>query len=397
MEWDDDGLEDGPGSPLLPPDDRLWRHPSEVAEAGPTAVRGPARAAASGAPRVVTVVALTSCISMLLTIGVVAVVRPFRVDDAGGGSVPMSPALSSVVDVAALTARVRPAIGHVRAVGASDDGSDAVGSGVLIAADGLMLTAHHVVEGASAVVVVLDDGREVAARLLGGDPDTDIAVLDLDGGSFPVATLLPAGDDVVGTPAVTIGAGGGVAGTAMAAAASAAGPVVRATNVDAVRQEAAVAGRKLVDMIRTDAAMAPGCAGGAVVDADGRVIAIASANVAGTDGGRAVGYATPIAVATSVARQLVESGRVVRGWLGIDGASRDGALVHQVRPESPAAFAGLRPGDVITAVDGAPVASMSALVVQLRARKPGDTIVLVIQRDASTVELPATLVEKPAA
>lgn len=382
VEWDDEGLDDGPGSPLLPPDDRLWRHPSEAAGASPTAVRGPV----SGPPRVVTVVALTSCISVLLTLGMVAVVRPFRAGE-GGVAVPVTPtgSLSSLSDVAAVTAVVRPAIGHVRAVGAAVDGGDAVGSGVLFHADGLMLTAHHVVEGAASVVVVLDDGRRVAARIVGGDVDTDIAVLDLDGGSFPVARLGSPGGEVVGAAAITIGAPGDTGE----------GPLVRATMVSAVGQEAAVEGRKLVDMIRTDSAMAPGCAGGAVVDAEGNVIAIASANVDAAGGG-SVGYATPIGVASEVAEQLVATGRVVRGWLGIEGASRDGALVHRVKPDSPAATAGLSSGDVITAIDGVRVASMSGLVARLRALPPGATVRLSVQRDSSTLDLPVTLAERPA-
>ena len=384
VEWDDDGLDDGPGSPLLPPDDRLWRHPSEVVEANPTAVRGPlaASSSAGGGPRVVTVVALTSCISVLLTLGVVAVVRPFRVEEGAAGGVAMTPtgSLSTVGDVAALTAEVRPAIAHVRAVGASDDGGDTVGSGVLYREDGLVLTAHHVVDGASSVVVVLDDGRRITARVVGSDADTDIAVLDLEGGSFPIAELASAvGDDAVGEPAITIGAPGDPSR----------GPLVRSTTVRAVGQEAGLGGHRLMDMIRTDGPMADGCAGGAVVDRRGRVIGITSATV------EMSGYATPITVAAAVAEELVATGRVVRGWLGIDGASQDGAVVHKVKAGSPAATAGLAPGDVITAIDGAEVASMSALVARLRALKPGDGVRLSVRRASATVELPATLGDKP--
>jgi S1-C subfamily serine protease len=397
VEWDEDGLDDEPGSPLLPPDDRLWRHPSEVAETSPTMVRGVAVVGAgstSVAPRVVTVVALTSAISVLLTLGVVAVVRPFGVDEGGardapGGGVAVTPtgSLSTVGDVAALTAQVRPAIAHVRAVGAAEGGGDAMGSGVLFHADGLMLTAHHIVEGATSLWVLLDDGRRVGARLVGGDPETDIAVLDLDGDAFPVAVLASAADleHVVGEPAITIGAPGGD---------TAAGPLVRTTVVSAVGQEAGVEGHKLMDMIRTDAAMDAGCAGGAVVDRRGRVIGIASSNVDVVDGAP-VGYATPIAVAAAVAEELVATGRVVRGWLGIEGASRDGALVHRVKPDSPAAAAGLTTGDVITAIDGVKVASMSALVARLRTLKPGDGVRLSVVREAATIEMPATLAEKP--
>jgi S1-C subfamily serine protease len=390
VEWDDDGLDDEPGSPLLPPDDRLWRHPSEVAETSPTMVRGVA--APGGSPRVVTVVALTSCISILITLGVVTVVRPFRIRGesslptlASSSSATPSGGLSSVGDVAALTAQLRPAIAHVQAMGAGEGGADALGSGVIFRSDGMMLTAHHVVDGASAVRVVLDDGRSVMARLVGGDADTDIALLDLDGDSFPVAELASGG--VVGEPAITIGASR-TTGTSVS-------PLVRSTMVSALGQEAAIEGRKLVDMIRTDSAMAAGCSGGALVDRTGRVIAIAASNVSTADG-ETIGYATPIAVATAVAEQLMATGRVVRGWLGVDGASRNGAYVHGVRSGSPAAAAGIVAGDVITAIDGVGVATMSALVARLRATKPGDTVRLSVVRGASTFEVRATLSDRPA-
>ena len=382
MEWDDDGLDEGPGSPLLPPDDRLWRHPSEVVAAGPTEVRGGAAAPSSSSPSsVVTVVALTSCISVLLTLGVVAVVRPFRSTGESAAPAPTptpTGSLATVGDVAALTALVRPVIAHVRALGAADDGGEASGSGVLYREDGLVLTAHHVVEGATSVEVVLDDGRRVGARLVGGDPETDIAVLDLDGSGFPVAKV--ATTSSVGDPAITIGAHGDEAG-----------PLVRATMVSAMGQEAGVAGHRLVDMIRTNGSLAEGCVGGAVVDRRGRVIGIASST-----GDGVAGFATPIGVALAVADQLVATGRVVRVWLGIEGESGDGAVVHRVKAGSPAETAGVVPGDVITALDGAPVASMSALVARLRTHAPGERVVLTVRRAGATLDVTATLAEKPA-
>jgi S1-C subfamily serine protease len=388
VEWDDEGLEDGSPSPLLPPDDRLWRHPSEVAAAGPqpSVVRGFVGASSgstsTGPPKVVTVVALTSCISVLITLGVVAVARPFRVvrmeREAPG------PGAADVTDVAAVTSALRPAIAQVVAVGAGAGGADRVGSGVIFRDDGLMLTAEHVVAGATALRVLLDDGRSVVATLVGADPETDIAVLDLEGAAFPVATLAPSASVVgVGDSAITIGSGGS------------ASPVVRVSVVSAMGQEAGLEGRKLVDMIRVDSAMAAGCSGGAVVDAAGRVIGIAAANVAGAEGESATGYATPIHVARSVADELVATGHVVRGWLGIEGESRAGALVHRVKPGSPAEAAGLAAGDVITAVDGAAVATMSALVARLRTLDPGDQVSLSVERGGQQVVVDATLAEKP--
>lgn len=376
MEWDDEGLEDEPASPLLPPDDRLWRHPSEVAgapAARATSVRG--ASAASRGPRVVTAIALTSCISILLTVGIVSVVRPFR--ERVEAAEPAAPT------VAELTSRVRPAIAQV--VARTADGGESWGSGVLISADGLMLTTHHVVAGAEAVQVVLDDGRQLLGRVVGGDPDTDIAVLDLDGEGYPTAPLAGSRSSMkVGDRAITIGAPSGNEG-----------PLVRVSMVSAMNQEAGAEGRRFVDVIRTDSAVEDGCSGGAVIDSRGDVIGIAVSNIETPDGD--IGFATPIDVARSVADEIIGSGKVTRGWLGIDGESHaDGAVVRSVKADSPAAHVGLQEGDVIVAIDGEEVSSMAALVVRLRGQRPGDVLRLRIQRADGHLDMPVTLAEKPA-
>ena len=375
MEWDDDALDDESASPLLPPDDRLWRHPSEVAAPAPAgAMRGFVADGSSGGPRVVTVVALTTCVSVLLTIGVVALVRPFR-DRAPAGANDVAPGSA----VAALTAALRPAIAQVVGVGGAEGGGDEVGSGVLIREDGLLLTAEHLVAKASGVRVVLDDGRSMTARVVGMDRETDIAVLDLEGSAFPVAPLASADSSVaVGDDAIVIGSSGPKS------------PVVRVSMVSAVGQEAGVHGHKLVDVIRTDGEVAAGSSGGAVVDRTGKVIAIAAG------GGSESGYATPISVAQGVASELLASGRVVRGWLGIEGESKAGAVVRRVKPGSPAEAAGLTAGDVIVAIDGAAVATMSALVARLRETDPGDSVSLVVRRSGESVTVTATLAEPSA-
>ena len=377
MEWDDDALDDESASPLLPPDDRLWRHPSEVAAPAPAgAMRGfVADGSSGGPPRVMTVVALTTCVSVLLTLGVVALVRPFR-DRAPAAANDVAPGSA----LAELTAALRPAIAQVVGVGAADGGGDEVGSGVLIRDDGLLLTAEHLVAKASGVQVLLDDGRTMSARVVGMDRETDIAVLDLDGSSFPVAPLASADSSVaVGDDAIVIGSSGPKS------------PVVRVSTVSGVGQEAGVHGHKLLDVIRTDGEVAAGSSGGAVVDRTGKVIAIAAG------GGSENGYATPIAVAQGVASELLASGRVVRGWLGIEGESKAGAVVRRVKPGSPAEAAGLTAGDVIVAIDGAAVATMSALVARLRETDPGDPVSLVVRRSGESVTVTATLGEPSAA
>jgi S1-C subfamily serine protease len=386
VEWDEDGLDDEPAPPLLPPEDRLWRHPSEVAGAPALAVRGQtgATAGSSGA-RVVTVAVLASCISMLMTVGVVSVVRPFRTRvpvEPGPGRTDVDAAAPVGADVAALTARLRPAITQI--VARLAGGERRWGSGVVFRSDGLVLTTHHIVHGAEVVRVILDDGRDLTARVVGSDADTDIAVLDVEGDGFVTAPLASR-RSAAGEPAITIGTPSGGAST---------GPLVRVSMVSAVGQEAGVEGRRFVDMIRTDAALAAGCSGGAVVDEAGDVIGIAVSNVTTEDG--AAGFATPIDVARSVADQLVASGKVTRGWLGIDGETTDGgALVRAVKAASPAESAGLQVDDVVVAVDGATIDSMPDLVMFFRHEAPGRMVDLSVRRGGEVVHVLATLGEQP--
>lgn len=381
MEWDEAGFDDEASPPLLPPDDRLWRHPTELGSVPPD----PGPSGAGEQPRMVTVVALTSCISILLTLGVVAVIRPLGGTRAGSGA-EVSPdgGLASVTDVAEVTARVRPAIGKVRA--STPEGDERWGSGVIFREDGMMLTTSHVVEGADALQVGLDDGREVRARLVGTDRESDIAVIDLDGGDFPTAQLAPGRKTMkLGQRAMAIGAHPGPDDS---------GPVVRVTMVSAMGQEAGLDGRTFVDMIRMDTPIAPGCDGGALVDGNGMVVAIASNNI--PDQEQAVGYATPIDVARSIADQILAEGKVRRSWIGIEGATgAHGVVVGNVLAGSPAATAQLAVGDVITAINGSQVKTMTALVVKLRALKPGTSTTVVVERDGRSRTLPIELGERP--
>ena len=389
--FDDDELDDGPVSPLLPPDDRLWRHPSEVAANAPSRRSGRER---DREPRLFTVVALASSISVLLTLGVVAVVRPVRTELAveriampEGENVALE-----LTGIAEIADRLRPSVASVSA--ATTDGEVRRGSGVVYRSDGLLLTTHHVVEGAGKIDVTLDDGRVVPARFIGSDADTDIAVLDLDGRDFKVATLGSAMSLKAGHAAITIGTPAEGANT----------PVVTVGVISAVGQAVTSGGRRLLDMIQTDAAVAPGCAGGAVVDRAGVVVAIATINI-DREGGTS-GYATPIDVARLVAQQLIAHGKVTRGWLGVEGddlpAARamemgvdGGVVVKSVKDGSPAASAGLQPADVVLDVDGDPVESMGSLIVELRSRRPGDLIRVRVVRGTTPRTVEITLAEKP--
>jgi S1-C subfamily serine protease len=297
---------------------------------------------------------------------------------------------ASVVDIAQ---RVRPAITQVRVEGKEGDAS---GSGVVFRSDGHVLTNFHVVDGADAVKVVVDNGRELTAKVVGSDPETDVAVLKVDGGPFPVASLGTAADLRVGQSAIAIGSPLGLAG----------GPSVTVGVVSALHRRLDTrSGPPLLDMIQTDAPISPGSSGGALLDAGGAVIGLTTA-VATTEGAQGLGFATPIDVARSSADQLISGGKVVHVWLGVEGTDVDpttakdmaidgGALVGRVVKDSPADKSGLQARDVIVGVDNQPVKTMGALVVALRSRNPGNTVALDIRRGKDQRRMTVNLIERP--
>jgi S1-C subfamily serine protease len=159
-------------------------------------------------------------------------------------------------------------------------------------------------------------------------------------------------------------------------------------------------------MIQTDAPIAPGSSGGALLDDGGAVIGITTAIAVSDVGAEGLGFAVPIDIARSVADQLIKTGKVTNVWLGVEGNDLDGAtandldvdggaLIGRVKAGSPAEQAGLTPRDVVVAVDGKPVGSMGALVVALRSHRPGDRVTLHVLRDGKRQEMPVTLAERP--
>jgi serine protease Do len=260
-----------------------------------------------------------------------------------------------------------------------------------------VVVGEHVVDGADEITVVMADGKEHDGELVGGDPDTDIAVIKIDGGPYPTAALGTATGLKVGHQAIAIGSPLGLAG----------GPSVSVGVVSALgRQVESRDGPPLLDMIQTDAPIAPGSSGGALLDANGAVIGITTAIAVSDVGAEGLGFATPIDIARDVAEQLITTGEVTHVWLGIEGEDVDGsraeelgvdsgALIRRVRGGSPADRAGIAARDVITSVDGKPVESMAALVIQLRSRRPGQVVRVGLIRDKQPLTVTATLVERP--
>jgi putative serine protease PepD len=394
MEEDDGFDDDAPVGPLLPPDDRLWRHPSEVA-ANPHPARFSLFSSGGREPRVLAIAILSGLISSLLTTGLIAVGGGFEARTVTHRSVEKEAAAVPVASrtgngsnpgIVEIAERVRPAIVQIEVEGADGTGS---GSGVLLRTDGHVLTNHHVIDGADTITVVMSDGEERPGKLIGGDPDTDVAVVKVDGAGLPIATLGSATNLKVGNQAIAIGSPLGLAG----------GPSLSVGVVSALgRQVDSRDGPPLLDMIQTDAPIAPGSSGGALLDSAGSVIGITTAIAVSDVGAEGLGFATPIDIARDVAEQLITTGKVVHVWLGIegeDGSSNSGALVRKIRADSPAAKAGVEVRDVITSIEGKPVTSMSALVIALRTRKPGQVVTIGISRDGKPLTVDATLVERP--
>lgn len=404
MELDDGLGDDRPPPPLLPPEDRIWRHPSEVAAA-------PLNRSSSGRGLVTglwQVGLLAGSISAILTVGLVLVGGGFRVRTVSRATptavervvapaaitpvtAPGSPA-NAIVDIAE---HMRPAIVQLRVNGGDGPGS---GSGVVFRSDGHVLTNHHVVDGARRITVVMADGEEVVARLIGSDVDTDIAVVKIDRTDVASAPLGSAVSLRVGQLAVAIGSPLGLAG----------GPFVSVGVVSALGREihGGADNPPLLDMIQTDAPIAPGSSGGALVDGTGAVVGVTTAIAVSSVGAEGLGFATPIDIARDVAEQIIAGGRAVHVWLGVEGEDVDatlakqmgvtgGAMIRNVSPDSPAARAGIARRDVIVSVDGIPVRSMGALKVQLRTHRPGDEVTLAYHRGKQARSLKVKLAERP--
>ena len=264
------------------------------------------------------------------------------------------------------------------------------GSGFIISADGLILTNAHVVRDAKDVTVKLSDRSEYSAKVLGSDPVTDVAVLRIEAKGLPVVRLGDPKAIGVGDPVLAIGAPFGFEQTATQGIVSAKG---RSLPGDAV-----------VPFIQTDAAVNPGNSGGPLFSGTGEVVGINAQIYSHTGGYQGLAFAIPIDVALKVKDQIVATGKASHGRLGVTvqdlnqplaesfGLKRpDGALVSQVAPGSAAAAAGLKPGDVITHVNGEALARSGSLSSVIGMSKPGETVKLTVWRDQKPVDLQAKL------
>src|SRR5215831_12475672 len=263
-----------------------------------------------------------------------------------------------------------------------------LGSGFIISPDGTIVTNNHVVDGATEIKVTMSDGREFAAKVLGWDPKTDLALLKIDARDLPVIPLGNTSDAQVGEPVMAIGNPFGLEQTVTTGIVSATGRVIGEGPYD--------------DFIQTDAAINPGNSGGPLINAQGQVVGINTAIYSQGGGSVGIGFAIPMSLAKNVVTQLAESGKVTRGWLGVGiqgvtpelaksfgRADTTGVLVSSVSEGSPAERAGIKTGDIITEYDGRKVERASDLPRAVAATPVGRDVKLTVVRDGKPVTLTA--------
>ena len=266
-----------------------------------------------------------------------------------------------------------------------------VGSGIVIDENGHIITNNHVVEGTAKVEVTLSNGKMVPGRVLGADPSTDIAVIEVSTEDLTPAELGDADNLKVGQVVLAIGNPFGLAG----------GPTVTAGVVSALNRTIQSEKGVLEDLIQTDAAVNPGNSGGPLVDTRGRVVAITTAIIPFAHG---IGFAVPINIAKQVAQDLMRYGKVIRPWLGIMGMdiSKDmashyglpvesGVLVSRVVSRSPADHSGMDQGDIVVEIDGAPIKNMKELRKKILEKRPDDKLRMTVLRESRRYVLEATL------
>lgn len=275
--------------------------------------------------------------------------------------------------------------------------TSSLGSGVIVSADGLILTNHHVVESPDEIEVLLTDGRRAKAKLVGTDPETDLAVLKISLRSLPIVAF---GDDTqaqIGDVVLAIGNPFGVGQTVTMGIVSALGRNQLGINT-------------FENFIQTDAAINPGNSGGALVDTQGRLLGINTAIYSRNGGSMGIGFAIPVSTVRTVMEQIVKTGGVTRGYIGVEPQDvtpelaeafrlprKDGAIIAGVMRAGPADRAGVRVGDILFEVDGKPVkdtASMLNLIAQL---KPGTSTRFRFLREGKQLDLNIVIGKRPKA
>lgn len=270
-----------------------------------------------------------------------------------------------------------------------------LGSGVIVSDNGYILTNFHVIEGADDIQVSLNDGKTYRARVVGTDPESDLAVLRVDAKGLPAITFGRMDNLRVGDVVLAIGNPFGVGQTVTMGIVSALGRSHLGINT-------------FENFIQTDAAINPGNSGGALVDAHGNLVGINTAIYSRTGGNHGIGFAIPVSSARSIMEQIIETGSVTRGWIGVEAQEiteelaesfglpdTEGALIAGVVRSSPADRAGIRPGDVLLSVDGKAVTDPQVMLDLIAELKPEERTAFRLRRDRSILELQVRIGKRP--
>jgi serine protease DegQ len=272
-----------------------------------------------------------------------------------------------------------------------------VGSGVIVSPEGYVLTNNHVIDRMDDIEVMLTDGRKASAKVIGTDPDTDLAVLKIDLDRLPAITFGSSDNLQVGDAVLAIGNPFGVGQTVTAGIVSALGRNKLGINT-------------FENFIQTDAAINPGNSGGALVDEGGNLVGVNSAIYSRSGGNMGIGFAIPVSTARQVMDTLIRDGAVTRGWIGVEPRDltpeiaetfnlpvKEGVLITGVLHEGPAAQSGLRPGDVVLQIGAVQVANTAQLLNAVAALKPGQTASVLVQRANEKLALQVVVAKRPKA
>ena len=276
-----------------------------------------------------------------------------------------------------------------------DQPESSLGSGVIVSDKGLILTNDHVVASADEIEVALADGRKLSAKVVGTDPDTDLAVLQVDANNLPAITFAAPDKLSVGDVVLAIGNPFGVGQTVTQGIVSALGRNHLGINT-------------YENFIQTDASINPGNSGGALIDAEGNLVGINSAIYSRNGGSMGIGFAIPASIARQVMEQIALSGSVTRGWIGIEAqditpelaesfklAQARGSLIAGVLRNSPAEVAGIKAGDVLLAINDKEVSDSSSMLNLIAVLKPNEKAVLKIARAEKEIEIKVTVGKRP--
>lgn len=326
---------------------------------------------------------------------------------AGLGSGPVSyaqaveaaaPAVVNVYTTKVITERINPMLRYFFGdqIAPRQHLENSLGSGVIVSDQGYIITNNHVIEGAAEIEVLLRDGRSAVATLIGTDPESDVAVLKIDLDTVPSIIFDLTGNARVGDVVLAIGNPFGVGQTVTMGIISATGRDQMGINT-------------YENFIQTDAAINPGNSGGALIDAYGNLVGINTAIFTKSGGSQGIGFAIPVNIARDIMQQLIENGRVTRGWLGVE--TQDitpqlaesfnlqnitGIIIAGIQRNGPAAQAGMRPGDIILSVNGEASTDSKTVMNQIARVSPGEKLQMKILRSGREIETEAIVGERPA-